>query len=145
MKGGFLIMENQITNSKKKQFNKKLLIPLFSVLAIGLIAAAVLIVTLPAHVTINEALSTTLVEVAVSGYPGETISYSIPIDNAANVPLNVELTFTETSPGGVFYSTNFPLTQTLQSGENEVVVNFTIESDSPVGVIEGNIAINRIA
>ena len=79
---------------------KKLLmfgIPLLFV--VSLIAAAIYIqiVSVDVDATISEALSVTDVSMSFSGYPGETKTQNIIIDNAADVPLNVELSWVETS------------------------------------------------
>ena len=65
MKGGKFRME-------KKKFNKKLLIPLFVVLAIGLVVATVYVVSLTVNVSVNEPISATPLDLSVSGvYPSE--------------------------------------------------------------------------
>ena len=84
----------------KKKFNKKLLtFGLLGIFAIALVTAGVYLYvgTSKVDVTVDEALSITSVPVSVSGYPGETKTESITIDNLASVSLNVELSYVEFS------------------------------------------------
>jgi len=75
--------------------NRKLLMFGIPILAIALVAAAIFIAYVKVDTTVNEALSTSTIAVDLSGFPGETITQDITIDNAASVPLNTLLTWEE--------------------------------------------------
>jgi hypothetical protein len=111
----------------------------------GVAFAAVLIATLPAQVTVNEAFSTTTASISISLFPGETGCSAIAIDNAASVPLDAEFVFSETSnPNLVVYTTDMPKTVTLSSGANSVDACFSVDSASPAGPLNGTVAISRV-
>ena len=114
---------------------------------IGFIAAAVYISEINATATVSEAFSTTTTDVSYSGFPGETICVDVPVDNDANVALDVELTYVETdNPDAVIYTTNMDsgLDQTLAPGANLVNTCATYDAVTPLGDIAGTITITRV-
>lgn len=128
--------------------NKKILTPIVAaVLILGFaFAANILYHSVPVDATISEALTSTTVSLSVSGYPGETISRDIIVDNAASVPLNTLVTWEEgTNANIVSYTTSMPITQTLSPGTNTITVTYTIATDSPTGTFNGNIKLERTA
>lgn len=129
--------------------NKKKIAFAFVALAVFSIAAyaAILIATVPADVTVSEAISTSTVSLAVSAFPGETQCEPVSVSNAASVDLNVLATFTETSNlDAVDYTQNTPFTQSIAAGTTEDVdICFTVATDSPVGLLEGDVTIERVA
>ena len=97
-------------------------------------------------VTVSEALSTTTVDQSVSAFPGEPETISINVDNAASVPLNVEISFSETSnANGVIYTADMPKTVVASPGSNTFDVTYNIASDSPTGTLETKVSLTRIA
>ena len=124
------------------------MIPMIAIMMIALISAAVYISSITATATISEALSTTTTTVSYSGLVGDTVCVGVDIFNAANVALNVKLTYVETSnPNSVIYTTNMGgvgLTQILASGANTVTTCATYDGASPLGVIAGTITITRV-
>lgn len=130
--------------TKKKLSKGMLLIIGLLVLVVG-VTAGILIANIPTTLTVNEALATATSGIGLTGFPGETFSASIEVLNQANVPLNVEATWTETDNiNGVVYITNMPLTISLVPGWNLVDVNFVIADDSPTGDINGNVQLTRV-
>lgn len=125
---------------------KKILIPGVLLFAIAsVIAAAIWYNTATAEITVNEALSAVPLTYTVSAFPGETKIYSINVTNAASVPLNTYLNWTESSnPAIVTYTTNLPITQLTVPGLNVINVSFTIKNDSTIGVFNGTITLFRI-
>ena len=65
------------------------------ILVIALVAAVIFIAYVQVDATVSEALSTSTVDLDLSGFPGETITQDITIVNAASVPLNAQLTWEE--------------------------------------------------
>lgn len=130
-------------NFKSKAF----IIPVVALAIIGFVAAAVFIANINVTATVSEAFSTATTDVSYSGFPGETICVDVPIDNAANVPLDVELTYAAgANPNGVIYTTNMDagLDQTLAPGANTVTTCATYGAVTPLGDIAGTITITRV-
>lgn len=121
-----------------------ILIGLFVILAVPVLAA-VIIHTFSVDITVNEALSSTQVDVSVNKFPAETETISIPVTNAASVPIDVDFTWTEINNlNGVIYTTNMPLPVTLPaSTTTNVDVTFTIDNGSPIGTFDGKVNIVR--
>ncbi len=89
--------------------NKKIL--MFSMLglfAIVLVSAAVYIYigNTSVDIIVSEALSVGTVSVSFVGYPGETLIENIIVENEANVPLYVDLTYEEQSNDNTFVLDN---------------------------------------
>jgi len=126
--------------------SKAFIIPAVALMICGFVAAAIYISSINVTATVSEALSTTTTDVSYSGYAGETVCVNVPIDNAANVPLNVELTYAETSnPNNVIYTNNMnPLDTQLAPGTNNINTCVTYDGASPLGDIAGTITINRV-
>ena len=132
--------------------NKKLIMFGVPILAIALVAAVVLIANLDTTVTVSEAfdvVSESVVLEATAGNPNELCEQSVPIEitNLANWDLWAGLTYTETISSGVVYTTNMDTTlpATLGSGQNFVNVCFEVAEDSPLGIVEGTVTIERVA
>lgn len=116
------------------------------VLLTALVAAAVLYASIPTSVSVSEALSTTTLSVSLSGFPGETLTKNIDVNNVGSVALNTRVSFAEDSNvNGVTYTTNMPETVLLAPGANTVTVTYTILNDSPVGDFNGTIQLDRTA
>ncbi len=91
--------KNMKEEKTKKKFNKKLLtFGVLGMFAIALVAAGVYLYVGSASVTgtVDEPLIVSGDTFSFTGYPG-TITDDIKIDNLANVPLNVELSWVELS------------------------------------------------
>ena len=131
----------------KKKFNKKLLLPVFVVLSLCLVyAGAVIFHNINATATVSEALVSTDVSADFSGYAGETIVKNFTVENKASVPLDVEVTWEETSNiNNVTYTTDMTKTLTLAPGSNIVSVLFTYAEDTTLGDVEGTITLSRVA
>lgn len=114
------------------------------IMMLGLGIAAVNFFTSSVDVTINEALSSTSTPVSVSGFPGEVVTATFTVDNAASVPLDVDLAWAEvTNVNGVTYSHDMPKTVTMVPGSNTVTVSYTIDTGSPVGTFDGTVSFTR--
>ena len=139
-------MEEQITQQKVPFYKRKIyVIPLALFALISIVSAVVFIASIHVNVSVNEALSTTTTSLSISGFPGETIESIIDIHNEASVPLNIELSCTETSNvNGVTYTTDMPKILILAPGDNNVSVSHVIASNSSIGSFEGDISITRI-
>ena len=121
-----------------------LLLP--ALLLVSTVLAGVVFKQLDVTVTVSEALSTTTVDQSVSAFPGEPETISINVDNAASVPLNVEISFSETSnANGVIYTADMPKTVVASPGSNTFDVTYNIASDSPTGTLETKVSLTRIA
>lgn len=119
-----------------------------ALLAIGTAFAAVALATIQGTVTINEALSVSTTDYAVSGFSGETIDKTVTINNAASVPLNALLTTTEIdNPDGVIYTISYSSNPASVPaiGTTDVIVSFHIAPDSPNGVFHVSTQIDRTA
>jgi len=130
---------------ESKFYKRKIfIIPTVLLASLIIVTALVVVSTISVDVTVNEALTTTTVTASVSGEAGETIVQPIDIENIANVPLEVTVTFIEINNSDlVDYVTNMPLTTTLNPGDNIVDVSWTINPSSPVGIFTGEIEITR--
>ena len=145
-------METKQTTKKPFYKNKLFIIPMIMLAVVGLVSAAVFIANINATATVSEAFSTLTTDVSYSGMPGETVCVDVPITNAANVPLDVELTYVENpnlaigNPNGVIYTTNMDsgLDQTLAPGANNVTTCATYDAVTPIGDIAGTVTINRV-
>lgn len=74
---------------------KKLIMFGIPILAVALVTAYIFIAFVKVDATVSEALSTSTIEIDLSGFPGETITEDITIDNLASVPLDALLTWEE--------------------------------------------------
>lgn len=127
--------------------NKKLVIPAVVLLGVFLIAGsiAVFVSSINVDATVSEPFETTTIALDFSGYAGETITKTVDINNKANVPLQVQFTWTEGSNvDGVEYTTDMPKTVTLDSGLNTVDLVFVYEGDTPTGAVDGTITLDRV-
>jgi hypothetical protein len=126
--------------------NKKIAIPLIMVLVLTVgVLGAVLIHQFNFTVNVSEAFTSTEIDATVDAVLGTTVIKSVTINNAASVSLQAKVSFTETSNmNGIIYTTNSPVTQTLNPGPNVVDLTFTIDSGSPTGSFSGTISIERI-
>lgn len=132
---------------KQKIMQNKKSFSIFAValFAVALVSAAVVYNSITVDATVSEALSTTTVSLDFSGFPGETITHSIDIQNDASVNLDTTLSWTElTNVNGATYSTDLSKTVTLTPGANSVDVSVTYNTDSPVGDITAEITLERI-
>jgi len=79
--------------------NKKLSIGLVGLFAIALVSAVIYnyIDSVGVDTTVSEALSVSTVAVSLTGYPGETLTENIVVDNLASVDLEVGISFIEES------------------------------------------------
>ena len=123
----------------------KIILTIAFLLSIGLVTAGYLVMTIPATVTVDEAfvISTTSVDVDV--LPAETQCQTVSIENKANVDIDAQLVFVENSnEAGVSYSAPV-VTETITALTTETP-NFcvSVDSDSNVGVVSGNITISRL-
>jgi len=127
--------------------NKKLVLMVLPLVALaGTAFAAVLITTLTATATVDEAFSTIETDVTWSAYPSETDCDIVDINNAASNAINAQFTYTETSNlNGVTYTTDANRIVELAAGANAIDVCITVDDDSPVGTVAGNLTIERVA
>jgi len=118
---------------------------MFLILAVPILAAVV-VHSYNVDVIVGEPLSSSNVDVTLNALAGETETHTIMIDNLANVALDVDVAWTETSNvNGVVYTTSMPQTFTVPSGlGNTFDVTFDIDSGSPTGTFEGSIVIERV-
>jgi hypothetical protein len=126
---------------EKKKFNKKLLIPLFAVLAIGIVAASIYIATLHVSATVSEPLQVSSDEntwytIDTNGldfgtqtasvvYPHESVTLAtIYLNNLASVDENVYLNLDGSNPDWTVSSNGYNLdgTATSVSNGNHVVI-----------------------
>lgn len=126
--------------------NKKIILPVILALAfVGVGFAAVLIHTFSTTINVNEAFSSTETDATINAVLGTTVIQTVHVSNQASVPLQVKVSFTETAnANGVIYTTNSPVTQTLQPGANTVDLTFAISAGSPVGSFTGEVDIERV-
>lgn len=82
-------------NKFVKAHKKKLVMFGVPILALALVTAAIFIAYVKVDATVNEALSTSTIDIDLSGFPGETITEDITVANAASVPLYAKLTWQE--------------------------------------------------
>lgn len=147
MKGG-IKMEEQIQEKQAFYKNKKLIVASVSFLLLAsIVTAAVLYNVVAVDVTVSEALSTTDLVVSITSKPGETQETTIVVANTASVPLNTMISFFEsTNPNNVTYTTDLrSKVVTLNPGNNDVVLSFTIAPDSEIGVLTGDVTLTRVA
>ena len=128
--------------------NKKILmfgIPI--VLSIILVSAVVVYFhSVEATITVNEARSSIDLPFALTCNSGETVIKDLTIHNSANVPLRVELTFSETSNTGVTYTNNLPSVIDLTANADTITtVSFTCNPTTESGTLVGLINYNKIA
>jgi outer membrane lipoprotein-sorting protein len=127
--------------------NKKLLALGLPVLLTALVVA-VMLSSVNVTIQVDEALSTTTTDLTLSpAYAGETITQTIPVENKANVPLNVELSWTETENlNGVTYTTDMSKTVEIPAlSTADVEVSFTFATDTELGEVTGQIVLERVA
>lgn len=127
--------------------NKKLLYSsiIGTILLISFVYAMVLYSSIPADITVNEALSTTTLSVSLSGFPGEGLTRTIDIHNAGSVRLSTNLSWVEdTNTNGVQYTTDMPKLQQINPGNNSIVVTWNLTSGTPVGTFNGTISLTRV-
>lgn len=127
------------------QVNKRFVAPaVLGLLFIATVSAVVFFSQVQVDATVSEALSSTTLNIDVSGFPGETITQNISVQNDASVPLDVSLAWSEVSNlNTVDYTTDMPKVVTVQPGLNEIPVSFTYATDSPIGDISGTIDLSR--
>lgn len=131
----------------EKLKQKKVVIPLMALMLIGfVVAGAVYYHSISVTATVGEALSSADVAIDFSGYPGETIVKTFNVNNAANVPLDTRVSWTETENlNGVTYSNDMTKVVTLAPGVNTIGVQFVYNEDSTIGNVLGTITLERIA
>jgi len=127
--------------------NKKLIygmvIPL---LAIVVIVSAVAIYFASINITfsVSESLSTDTVELDFSGVAGGCVIQTFNVDNAANNPLPIQLTWVETSnQNGVIYTIDVPRAEELVPGTNSINIELCYGSESVLGAVSGNVILSR--
>ena len=127
--------------------NKKLLyglmIPLFAVVLVS--AVAIYFATIPVTFNVSEALSLEAVELDFSGVVGDCYTETFSVENAAENPLPIQLSWVETSnPNGVTYTlTDMPRIEELVNGQNSIDIELCYSSESVIGEVSGNIILSR--
>lgn len=139
------------TNRRKTKMNKKLLIFGVPILALAVVSAvAIFLASVDTTVTVSEAFDISVVPLTVTDVYTDGIEHCVDVlvTNSASVPLNAQFTWIEdTNVALVTYTTDAdtPRTDVLTSGANSVPICFTVATDSPVGVIEGHVTVERVA
>lgn len=107
------------------------------ILAVALVTAYIFIAFVKVDATVSEALSTSTIELDLSGFPGETITEDITIDNLASVPLNALLTWEERknsylldNTGGTCPGTTCEKRITIEASDTGVTTLESLESIS---------------
>ena len=147
--------QNYISQMPKKK-SKILGIPvlMFALICIGLVtlvSASILYHMITVDVTVNEALDSTTYLIDLPGATMGTFTENITVDNSADISLNTEVSWIESSNEGtingtlVDYTTDMPKNVILAPGLNTITVEFVVANDSPVGDFGGNINLRRIA
>lgn len=122
------------------------------VLMIGAVTATVAYFhTSDVTLTVTEARSSEDVAFSFNCLSGTTDTKNVVIYNAASVPLNVALDWTEltntngTDIGVVIYTNNLPLNATLIPVDNTVIpVTFTCDAITDAGTVTGTIGYSKI-
>lgn len=125
---------------------KKFAIPLAVILMAGLAMAIVYIATVNVNVTVGEPLSVTSGNIVIANvFPNDVATGTITIQNDASVVEYGNLIWTEDSnPNNVAYTVTLPsMPITLNSGANNAVITFAVNSDSNVGDIVGHVNVTR--
>ena len=135
------------TNEKKSFFKSKMfIVPMVAIMLLGFVAAAIMFATIETTATISEALSTATVTMSFSGVPGDIITKTFDVENAANQALTMDVDWAEDSNlGGVIYTTDMVPTKTvtIAPGANTVTVQFEYDGASPLGDVNGTITLTR--
>ena len=131
--------------------NKKIFsLPVLIVLGLVVVSAAVVGIyyyEISTTLTVNEAFSSTTTDLTFTGFPdGLEVCQNIAIDNDATVPLNAQLTWIQIdNVDDVDYTTHLPRVISIASGTADYPVCFTTNLGSAAGVVNGNVAITRVA
>jgi len=126
--------------------NKKLFlfaIPLL--LAVSAIAVGIYYHEVAVNIQVDEALDSTTMAISISPmYAGEVRDEVIVVNNKANVPLKTLVTWNSTGTDGVNLTTNLPKLFDLASGDNNLVITFSVDGSSLVGQENGTITLTRV-
>lgn len=124
---------------------KKLAMFGLPILAIALVSATYLVLTLNSDVTVNEAFTIATTDASFSAFTGGVYCSQVNIHNNANVPIDAQLTFVPSNNGGVSYITS-PVIETIPAeSDASPEVCITVANDSPAGIVDGSVTIERLA
>jgi|GEM_PF-5242572 len=143
-------LEEDLSQYNRKAFYKRKLfvIPMICLMFVAFVsAAAIFYHQTTVKLSVDEALSSSDNNVAISGYPGETLYYNVTVHNSANAPLNTLIVWDAdplSNPAGVTYNVEMPSNISLSPGSNVIPLAFKIASDSEIGNISGSLTFSRI-
>ena len=117
----------------KKKLLYGLMLPL---LAVVLVSAAIYFATIPVTFSVSEALSPEEVSMNFDGFVGDCVERSFEVENKANNPLPIQLTWVETSnTNGVTYDIDGLEITELSSGSNNISIELCYAGNGSISSI----------